>query len=131
MFHLLTFAGMISIIAGLARLNKSNKLFWVFLVSMLIGFAGGSFRTVAKNYTKKENIEQKSFIQGLPVMDSTVCLDLSTGCIENTPSLNNILASNAKPESPRFLYRDTMFTRTLGTFNPDYDIGLFEHFNTS
>lgn len=62
MLNLLTFIIGIVVIFLLARYNKSNKLFWVLLISMMSGFIGG---TIAANLesNKKSNVECVS--QGL------------------------------------------------------------------
>lgn len=56
MLNLLTFIVGIIVIFLLARYNKSNKLFWVLLISMMSGFVGG---TIAANIgnDKKSNVE--------------------------------------------------------------------------
>lgn len=59
MLNLVTFIIGIIVIFLLARYNKSNKLFWMLLLSMLSGFVGGSIAANMKN-VKKSNVEYVS-----------------------------------------------------------------------
>lgn len=59
MLNLLTFLiGFLGIFI-IARYNKSNKLFWLLVISMMSGFIGG---TIASNWenSKKSNVEYVS-----------------------------------------------------------------------
>lgn len=46
----------IVLILVLARINKSNRLFWTFLLSLLAGFVGGTLASIAST-PKKPRIE--------------------------------------------------------------------------
>lgn len=59
MLNLLTFIIGIVVIFLLARYNKSNKLFWMLLLSMMSGFIGGTIATNMKS-VKKSNVEYVS-----------------------------------------------------------------------
>lgn len=59
MLNLLTFIiGMVGIFL-IARYNKSNKLFWSLVISMMAGFVGGSIAANMKS-DKKVNVESVS-----------------------------------------------------------------------
>ena len=59
MLSLLTFIiGMVGIFL-IARYNKSNKLFWSLVISMMAGFVGGSIAANMKS-DKKVNVENVS-----------------------------------------------------------------------
>lgn len=55
MLNLLPLAIGIIAIFAIAKYNKSNKMFWTLLVSMLFGFVCGSLSTTIKNSTYKKN----------------------------------------------------------------------------
>lgn len=59
MLNLLTFIIGIIVVFLLARYNKSNKLFWLLLLSMMSGFIGGTIAANIKN-DKKSNVEYVS-----------------------------------------------------------------------
>lgn len=59
MLNLLTFVIGIVVVFLLARYNKSNKLFWLLLLSMMSGFIGGTIAANMKN-DKKSNVEYVS-----------------------------------------------------------------------
>lgn len=64
MFNLLTFATGLFVIFLLARYNRSNKLFWILLTSMLGGFVGGSiYAQVTSANEKKFEITQSDPMQ--------------------------------------------------------------------
>lgn len=70
MLNLFTFIIGIIVIFCLARYNKSNKLFWLLLVSMMSGFVGGTIATNMKN-EKKNNVE---YTQSHMTLPSTPCV---------------------------------------------------------
>lgn len=65
MLNLLTFIIGIIVIFCLARYNKSNKLFWLLLISMLSGFVGGTIAANMKN-EKKNDVEYTQNYMTLP-----------------------------------------------------------------
>ena len=52
MLNLLSFLVGITTILLIARYNKSNKLFWILLMSMMTGFIGGTVVSNIKNVNK-------------------------------------------------------------------------------
>lgn len=123
MFNLLTFAASLAIIAGLAKLNRSNKMFWAFAVSMLLGYAGGSIFSSVKNYSKKKvGIIQVSPMQA-PVHADSAYIYGETGCTAGTTSVAYSTIAYAKPAGQGNVDRDMVSTRTLQAFNPENDIG--------
>lgn len=63
----------IAVIFGLARMNKSNKLFWTLLIAMMTGYVVG---TAAVHFTKKNSTEKHAgFNQGLPIQGSVFQFD--------------------------------------------------------
>lgn len=69
MLNLLTFIIGIIVIFCLARYNKSNKLFWLLLISMMCGFVGGTIASNMKN-EKKNNVE---CVQDHMTLQNTSC----------------------------------------------------------
>lgn len=71
--------GIIAIFA-ISRYNKSNKLFWTLLMSMLFGFVCGSISTRHKTDTKKDDTTKVSLmhkssaftVQNVTVNDATL-----------------------------------------------------------
>lgn len=59
MLNLLTFIVGIVGIFLIARYNKSNKLFWLLVISMMSGFVGGTIAVNIKD-SKKVNVESVS-----------------------------------------------------------------------
>lgn len=67
MLNLLLFFIGITFTFLIARYNKSNKLFWTLLISLMAGFAGG---TIAANIGNKEvNVTEISTDNGLQTID--------------------------------------------------------------
>lgn len=63
----------IAAIFGLARMNKSNTLFWTLLIAMMAGYVGG---TAAAHLSKKDNAEKHAGLnQGLPIQGSVFQFD--------------------------------------------------------
>ena len=60
MLNLLTFFIGIVTIFLLARYNKSNKLFWLFIISMMTGFAGGTIASRLCDGSKKDCVDSVS-----------------------------------------------------------------------
>lgn len=60
MLNLLTFFIGIVTIFLLARYNKSNKLFWLFVISMMTGFAGGTIASRLCDGSKKDCVDSVS-----------------------------------------------------------------------
>lgn len=122
MFNLLVLAGITSAIAGLARLNHSNKLFWTLFVSMMVGFAGGS---VLKTYNKvkKENITQQYVIDDYSTIPNVTTVYETTDDAMEVTMVDTI--------KPTYAYNAVMFNRTLNTSNPEDDTGTFDPVDTS
>lgn len=81
----------------IARINKSNRLFWVLLLSMLAGFVGGSIATQAQTSNKKENI-------------SVVCpMQMSTFSVQALPTENEDTLAMAKSAGQDNINTDIVF----------------------
>ena len=106
------------VILGIARYNKSNKLFWQLLMATLLGFAGGH---IGAAYSSSKNKSTKTEITA-PTTHLTMA-----NFIEDLATLDEFkpLESPVKVER-NTCHRDIVLTTTTRkiTFNPDYDIGL-------
>lgn len=129
MLNLLPLAIGLGAITMLSKVNKSNKMFWVFLTSMLLGFAGGS---ISKNYSKftgkKEGIMQ---VDSMQMSDMSLITEYSDAMLNDT----RITLTPSKPMKSvgqNSLYRDMIpNSGPGGTLNPECDIGIVEPVNTS
>lgn len=72
MLNLLSFFLGIICIFLIARYNKSNKLFWILLISMLGGFVGG---TIAANMDSEKKVNITTLSTSICVQP-TICNDL-------------------------------------------------------
>jgi hypothetical protein len=115
MLNLLTFFVGIVVIFLLARYNKSNKLFWILLISMMSGFIGG---TIAANIgnNKESNVE---------------CVSQDLTLNSSMPTAQFLLPSNTEEvvptcETPVVHYCTTESTTLSGeqNFSPLYGDGL-------
>ena len=67
----------IVVIFMIARMNKSNKLFWVLLVSMLAGFVGGSIAVrLAKSNTTENTIKKE--VNNIPMQTPTCAIQVKS-----------------------------------------------------
>ena len=87
---ILSVVGLISICYVLAKCNKSDNLFWILLISLFAGMAGGAL----VNKLSKTNNEETNFTQvyNPTQVSPAFCVDFYT-------QLGNILASKANPAS--------------------------------
>ena len=124
MFNLLTFGiGIISIVA-LAKINKSNKLFWTLLVSMLIGYAGGSIVGKFGNIDKKK--VDTTYV--VPMYESPAFPTDRAALLEDNRETYVVSTNSA---SRKYVSRDMVSTRTGIAYNPENDIGVVDTENTS
>lgn len=108
MLNLLTFIiGMVGIFL-IARYNKSNKLFWSLVISMMAGFVGGSIAANMKS-DKKVNVEcvsQNMTSCNMPIAQFMV----PTNNEEIVPSVEtHTVVYNATVEKPLRKTLNTMF----------------------
>lgn len=118
-------------ITGLARLHHSNKLFWTFLVSMLLGFAGAGSIRYASTYFNKKKCDATYVV---PMQGSATLTVIDSALLPDTiaTSHKSNLVSYAKPVGQYNVSRDIAITNRTGTsFNPETDIGITEPVNTS
>lgn len=132
MFNLLTLAGgtLITLVA-LAKLHKSNKLFWTFLVSMLIGYAGGS---VAKKISSC-NIKKDNTTYVVPMYESaTLTANYGSSAFKDTRAVKNCgnTVINSNRTGKELATYCVVFTSNKpSALNPEYDIGFYDTENTS
>lgn len=124
MFNLLTLAFGVFAIIGLAKLNKSNKLFWTLLVSMLIGFASGSF--VGKfNSVGNKKVGTTTIA---PMHDSSALTIFYDAALP----METLVTSSPAHAGQSFVdHIDMVPTTTLLAYNPEDDIGNVDTENTS
>ena len=108
MLNLLTFIiGMVGIFL-IARYNKSNKLFWSLVISMMAGFVGGSIAANMKS-DKKVNVEsvsQNMTLCNMPIAQFMV----PTNNEEIVPSVETrTVVYNTTVEKPLRKTLNTMF----------------------
>lgn len=127
--------GVLTVI-GIARYNKSHKLFLELILSLMIGFACGQ---IGKSYLANTN--KKSGITVVTAMQPSKALTISDAiftdaalpddiCVLNESSYAPVMAKVALAENNNC--RDIIPTsRDHVTFNADNDIGSFEPVNTS
>lgn len=131
MFHLLTLGSLACIVAAIARLNNSNKLFWTLIVSMLLGFAGGSIHHHEKSMMMKK--EGTTIVS--PMQPSTITVpapDLVSLEAEPILAIEDTRAFVAKAAGLDKVHRDVVVSpMTLQAFNPESDIGIVIPPNTS
>ena len=87
---ILSIIGLIAICYVLAKYNKSDNLFWILLISLFAGMAGGAL----VNKLNKVNDEKTNFTQvyNPTQVSPAFCVDFYT-------QLGDILASKANPAS--------------------------------
>lgn len=124
------------VIAGVARYNKSNKLFWQLLMSFLIGFACGHVGKSYKAYTNKKPgitvVTAMQPSQALTVIDGIFDSALPTDiCVldESDSNVAPVMAKVALAENNNC--RDIIQARDHLTFNAEDDIGFLEPINSS
>lgn len=104
-------------ILGIARYNKSNKLFWQLIMAFLLGFAAGHMGSTANSVEKKSTKE----VSSVPVtsMLTISAMDDLTGNIHD-----EIVILPKKSEKTS--YRDIVLDpyTSSDTYNPDDDIGV-------
>lgn len=130
MLNLLPLAIGLGAITLLSKVNKSNKMFWVFLTSMLLGFAGGS---ISKNYNKftgkKEGIIQ---VDSMQTSDMSLIAEYSNATLNDTSMTLTSCGLIESAGQNYNLYRDMMPNSGPGnTSNPECDIGIVEPEDTS
>lgn len=82
----------IAAIFGIARMNKSNSLFWILLIAMMAGYVGG---TAAARIVKNSDAEKHAgFNQGLPIQGSIFQFDKA--CLAQIMEETDIPAIKAK-----------------------------------
>ena len=94
MTGLLTFLsiiGLITICWIMAKYNKSDNLFWILLISLFAGMAGGA---IVSKLNKSSNDVKKNFEQ---VYNPTQVSPAN--CVDFYTTLGDILASTANPAS--------------------------------
>lgn len=124
MFNLLTLGiGILSIVA-LAKINKSNKLFWTFLVSMFIGYAGGSIVGKLNSVGKKK--VGTTYVA--PMHEFQV---LTTDCPALPEDTLVAYGSNHASRNTYYMGCDMVPTRTGKALNPEDDTGNVDTENTS
>lgn len=91
MMILLTIIGLITICWLMAKYNKSDNLFWILLISLFAGMAGGALvkKFDSKNDDKKTNFEQ---VYNPTQVSPAICVDFYT-------QLGDAHALTAKPAS--------------------------------
>ena len=104
-------------ILGIARYNKSNKLFWQLIMAFLLGFAAGHMGSAVSSVEKKSTKE----VSSVPVtsMLTISAMDDLTGNIYNEIV---ILPKKSKKTSYRDIVLDPY--TSSDTYNPDDDIGV-------
>lgn len=123
MFNLLIFSVGLLLTAALAKFNKSNKLFWTFLVSLVIGYAGGSIAGKLNSVGKKK----VSTTYVAPMYESTALTIYDAALPEDT-----LVAFSTNRTGQSYVDRDMVLpSRTLLAFNPENDIGNVDTENTS
>jgi hypothetical protein len=124
------------VIAGIARYNKSNKLFWELMMSFLFGFACGHVGKSYKAYTdKKPGITVVTAMQpsqALTVIDGIFDSALPTDICVLNESDSNVAPAMAKVAlAENDNCRDIIPARDHLTFNAENDIGMHEPINSS
>lgn len=124
------------VIAGIARYNKSNKLFWELMMSFLFGFACGHVGKSYKAYTdKKPGITVVTAMQpsqALTVIDGIFDSALPTDICVLDESDSNVAPAMAKVAlAENDNCRDIIPVRDHLTFNAEDDIGIHEPINSS
>lgn len=123
MFNLLIFSVGILLTAALAKINKSNKLFWTFLVSLVLGYAGGSFAGKLNSVGKKK--ESTTYVA--PMYESTA-LTIDDAALP----IDTFVAFSTPRTSQSYVERDMVLpSRTLLAYNPEDDTGNVDTENTS
>lgn len=79
-------------IFAISRYNRSNKMFWTLLVSMLLGYACGSIRTNYSVYKKKADVTKVISMYESSTL-TTIC-DL-TGCTTLLEEARAFIANHA------------------------------------
>ena len=123
MFNLLIFSAGILMTAALAKMNKSNKLFWTLLVSLFIGYAGGSlvgkFNSIGKKKVSVTTVTPMHESKALTIYDAALPED-------------TLVAVSTNRAGQSYVDRDmTLTDRTLLAFNPEDDTGNVDTENTS
>lgn len=125
------------VIAGIARYNKSNKLFWELMMSFLFGFACGHVGKSYKAYTDK-----KPGITVVTAMQPSMALTISDATFPDAALPDDICVlnesdSNVAPAMAKVALaendncRDIIQARDHLTFNAEDDIGICEPINSS
>lgn len=124
MLNLLLTVGVgLGAILALARYNKSNRVFWMLLVSMLVGMAGGSIANGTHHSKKKPGITYVTPMQA----STALTVDIDPAMLEDTYTELSV-----KPASQSYIIRDIMLgDRTSCSYNPESDVGNLEHINSS
>ena len=92
MTTLLMFVIGLILIIGFARYNKSNRLFWILLISFLSGIASASIYNTCTNQNKSENkvTLTKSTPTYLSSLDNSYCLMKIEDEDINTPKAKSV-----------------------------------------
>lgn len=125
MSNILAFALGLFVILLLARYNRSNKLFWILLISMLSGFVGGSIAAkMAFADKKKCETLQPSKMQASMISTALFA--------DYTKSEDTRVVLPTKPASPITVVSDNVTHRDLSTEIYESDVGnLYKYHNTS
>ena len=130
MLNLLPLALGVVAIALLAKMNKSNKVFWTFLVSLLFGYACGSAVKNYKSFTEKKvypaYVMPTQTLDALTIEDAAL-LPSTSSDVRSTLCITNMDKSVGKA----FKHIAGLPSRTQLTFNPEDDIGIYHPFDTS
>lgn len=112
MLNLLSFLVGITTILLIARYNKSNKLFWILLMSMMTGFIGGTVVSNVKNvnkinkealYTGTDNITIYNDTTFVIPKDTNVMVIESNDTVPEIQEDSNVNDDDvvSKPKKPR------------------------------
>jgi len=92
----------IIIIAGIARYNQSNKLFWTLFIAFVLGFAGKKLVNDTFFSEKEQSgtsLNQAYPTQGLAVsLDSNMCLFTNENCSATDVETQNLVSQEYTPD---------------------------------
>lgn len=124
MFNLLIFSVGLLLTAALAKYNKSNKLFWAFLVSMMLGYTGGSiagkFNSVGKKKVSTTYVAPIHGSQALTIYDAALPTDTLVTHVTNHVGQSYVDSDMVLP-----------FSEALSVFSPENDLKFVDTENTS
>lgn len=86
-----TFLGLVGVCYIMAKYNKSDNLFWILLISLFAGMAGGAIFNKLNKHAEKKNVNLTQVYNPTQVSPA-ICADFYT-------ELGDALAYTAKPAS--------------------------------